>query len=478
MTRLFAIFGMLLAMSSPGATNSVGQTHSLLAYLALPSEEPAPSAAPRAPVATTAATNVVRQAEYTWDELATLAGKRADKAMIARMRAMLKRQSVESSLAWKDPQLRLGRTWEDSRDRAVGDPPANGDGDTFTATLRFYISNPFVNRYLRLAGEADVAALEQRATAEAYAVYCEVRSLCLEDERLRREQRIRAEMGTLWNEVRKSQEERIERGMEKSPVDAIKAEIAGEQEAIRASELALARRQVRRQLSFYTGLPERELKIRYTPPEPPTTNRAYAAMLTDVAFSRRPDLVGALKELESARASVGAAKAAHLPWFDFVEGTYAHSTDSGTDWSGSGAKRFRGHKTGRDDDWQVRLAINLPIFTWFGDSVKMSRMVEELADARVNALNAAIENEISSAFEEFLAADERFVRLSDRSARFVRRMEARLGEFGNSPAVRPDDVCRGRIELLEYRRLKERSEFAWIASVLMLETVSGGPLPH
>ena len=426
---------------------------------------------------------------WSWDELARLAGERADKAKIEFLKAAARRQKLDADLAWKDPQLRIGHTWEDSWQRSrhrhpdLREMPENGSGDTYTATLRLYISNPFVNHYVRRAGEASIQSLEARAKAEQYAIYCEVKSLCLDEERLKREHARRVEAEMLWTRVRQCLDRRMKEGVVKSPLDAVKAEIARERASARADEAAQERRQIRREIAFLAGIPERELVIRYTPPEPPSTNVAFAAALAEVAFARRPDLVGALAELESARANVGAAKAAHVPWFDFVEGSYAHSSGRERDWGSyksSLGNEFldRGHKHDHSDDWQIRAAITLPIFTWFGSSVKMSRLVEDAADVRVQGLRAAIKNEVECALDDFRASDLRYARISKDGIAFLKKMEARLSEFAESAAVKPDDVCRAQIELLDYRSFKDEAEFDWVERILMLETVSGGPLPY
>lgn len=425
---------------------------------------------------------------WTWDALARLAGERADKAKMEFLKAAVRRQKLDADLAWKDPQLRIGHTWEDSRQRTSHpnsierERPENGSGGTYTAALRVYISNPFVNRYVRRAGEASVQSLEARAKAEQYAVYCEVKSLCLEEERLKREQARRTEAIELWSRVRQCLDRRMKQGVIKSPLDAVKAEIAHERALAQAEEAARERRLVRREIAFLAGIPERWLEIRYSPPEPPGTNVAFAAALSEMAFARRPDLVGALAELESARAGVGAAKAARLPWFDFVEGSYAHSSGIERDWAsykyGGIEWPDRGRKRDRADDWQIRAAISLPVFTWFGGSVKMSRLVADAADVRVQGLRAAIGNEVECALDGFRVSDARFARVSRSAAAFLKKMESRLSEFAQSAAVKPDDVCRAQIELLDYRSFKDEAEFDWIRSILLLETVSGGPLPY
>ena len=414
---------------------------------------------------------------FSWDELARKAGERVDEAKIQFIRAAAKRQQVDADLAWKDPQLRLGHTWEDSRERSTGERPANGDGGTYTIGARFYVANPFINRYVRRAGDAQVEALEARAKTAQYAVYCEVKSLCLEEERLRREQRRRDEASQLWERVRQCLERRLDKGVVKSPLDALQAEIAREKARAQADEASLARRQVRRQIAFYTGIPERELSIRYTPPEPPTTNRTFTAALCQVALARRPDLVGARAELAAAQANVGAAKAAHLPWFDFVEGTYSHDSTWERTWSGAG-KSLRGHKIGHEDDWQIRVGITVPIFTWLGGSVKANQNLVEANDVRVKSLAESLQHEINCAMDDYRAADARFTRLSDEGLAFVKRMQARLEEFAKTSAVQPDDICRAQLELIDYRKFKDEAEYEWVSRILLLETVSGGPLPY
>lgn len=427
---------------------------------------------------------------WSWDELARLAGARADKAKVELLKAVAKRQSVEDGLAWKDPQLRLGHTWTDSHnhswdgnmDLPLPSRPENGDGETWTAGVRFYISNPFVNRQLRRQGDAQVEAREARAQAEAYAVYCEVKSLCLDEEFARREEQFRRDELALVQTIRDVNASRLEQGVSRSPVDALKAEIARERTSLQIEDALLARARTRSQIAFLTGIPVQELKIRYTPPEPPATNAAYGAVLVETAFARRPDLARAMAEYEAAQAGVGAAQAANIPWFDFVEGSYAHQSADEVNW---GTEKFngmryarRGRKSSHDDDWQLRLAMTVPIFTWFGNSVKRSKLVAEAADVRVQALRAAIENEVGTALAAFRVADARFVHLSDDGAAFLAKMERRLEDCAAESAIPPEDVAKARLELLGYRRMRARSEFEWIRGILLLESVSGGALPH
>ena len=108
----------------------------------------------------------------------------------------------------------------------------------------------------------------------------------------------------------------------------------------------------------------------------------------------------------------------------------------------------------------------------------MSRLVEDAADVRVQGLRAAIKNEVECALDDFRASDLRYARISKDGIAFLKKMEARLSEFAESAAVKPDDVCRAQIELLDYRSFKDEAEFDWVERILMLETVSGGPLPY
>ena len=127
---------------------------------------------------------------------------------------------------------------------------------------------------------------------------------------------------------------------------------------------------------------------------------------------------------------------------------------------------------------QIRVALSVPIFTWLGDSVRQSRLVRDAADARVQSLREAIQGEVESAFVYYQMADARFTRLSDDGGVFLKRMEGRLADYARTPSVRTEDVERARLELVAYRRLRNRAECEWVRGVLQLESVSGGPLPH
>ena len=409
----------------------------------------------------------LHEGAWTWEELSVRAGRRADRARIASIDAAVGRQKVADELAWKNPELRMGWGLDDQRDREQGRRPANGDGYRATLGVRFYVPNPFVNRYVRARGEAEERGGAARMALESYKVYSEVKMLCCEEARAGDELKALTRQRDLLDELRRREEEVYQSGVSVSPLDVLRAETKW-RKTVRACEaLAAARAALRRQIAWLADVPEAGFEIAAEPPILPAAEELSLATLVEVAFARRPDLAVALAELDAAEANVGAAKAALLPWFRFVEAAYEHANDRSDD---NGR-----HETGHEDEWTLKAALNLPVFAWTGESVKLSSMVRDRADARVQALYASIRMEIEVALADYREASAQ-VR-EDEARAFVRDMERRIADYAAAPTADAAEICRARAELQDWESVQAVARRARVEAALRLESVIGGPLP-
>ena len=140
-----------------------------------------------------------RTGGYDWNALAMRAATRSGEAQALLLETQAERRQAEVDTAWREPQLRLGAAQgeadEETEGRlAVRTDPASArtepdlrprewetiDSDAYEIGVRVYLVSPFVNQWLRRRGEAAALAKEAESREAAYAVYCEVRSLCLE----------------------------------------------------------------------------------------------------------------------------------------------------------------------------------------------------------------------------------------------------------------------------------------------------------
>ncbi|MEI7899150.1 MAG: TolC family protein [bacterium] len=445
---------------------------------------PVPADAPPAITNTVAAAGAVTNAPpadgYTWEALAYLAVANSSEAKALLLDALAEKYQTAVDTGWRNPQLRLGTRWGDEDDLAPSRPSAGnrewGDGsfDGQTAGLRLHTANPFVNRWLRQRGAATARALEAQSEETAYAVFCEVRALCLESEMARVEIDLLQQMAAFREQARNFRKEQSDAGVADA-LELIRAEtrLAALRSEIR--EKQTARQQMLRRMAIFTGVPAEQLRLR--PPDFERRVRAEclaAAALTDMAFMRRPDLMRAHHEQEAAEHKVKAAQAGNIPWFEYVEATC--ETESGT--STSYKQGDVGHDTSYKEqtEWQARVAITLPVFNWLGDEVKLSRTQLAAASARVKGLYATICAEVSGVLEDYQAARAERDRLADECKLLQETMTLQIDALAKEPTVRREDVLAAREELAAYQRICMKAERECLRMEQHLETVSGGSL--
>jgi outer membrane protein TolC len=447
-----------------------------------PDKQPAASAGGTPAPANTAAvaTNAPPAEGYAWDVLARMAAANCSEAKALLLEAAAERHQTAVDTGWRNPQLRVGDHWgnedETKRNSPYGRSREWGDSsfDGNTAALRLYTSNPFVNRWLRKRGSAAARALEEESKETAYTVFCEVRALCLDAETARGELDLLEQMAGLRTQARDFRKAQAESKVADA-LALIRAETQLAALRYEIREKQTARQQVLRRIAVLTGLPVEQLRLR--PPDferrmrPECLNRA---ALTDLAFVRRPDLMRVQYEKEAAEHKVKAAEAGQIPWFEYVEGTFEQEDRI----SNSYEMDVSGHDASyrEESEWQMRVAMTLPVFNWLGDEVKLSRTHLAAAKAREAGLYETICAEVSGVLEDYQAARAERERLADEYRRLQGSMTAKIDALANEAAVKREDVLAAREELISYQRICLKAERECLRMQQYLETVSGGAL--
>ena len=228
-------------------------------------------------------------------------------------------------------------------------------------------------------------------------------------------------------------------------------------------------------IAVLTGLPVEQLRLRPTDfGRQVRSEYLDGAVLTDMAFMRRPDLTRALQEKEAAEHGVKAAQAGNIPWFEYVEGTYEEEDGTLT----SSEPYVSGHDTSsrEESEWQVRVAVTLPVFNWLGDEVKLSRARLAAAKARADGLYETIRAEVGGVLADYRAARAERDRLVKDGRRLQEMMNAQIDGLAKEPTVRRDDVLAAREELAAYQKVCLKAERECLRMEQYLETVSGGTL--
>lgn len=437
--------------------------------------------------------SITNSLPWNWDALAHMAAARSIEARALLLDAQAERHKSAVDTGWRNPRLKLG-TWSGDVDEST---PARTGWRTYTEEvnnprrqfwrygdwedrsydgssigMRVFLANPFVNRWLRRQGEASAQALEKEAEEESYAIFCEVRTLCLECEILREETELLKNMLELRLAARQLASEQMEAGII-TPARMIRAET---RLAMLRSELnskQLAWWQTMRQISLLAGVPQDGLKLENKPHIAINDFSKFdSATLASIAFARRPDLARLEKEQEAAKFAVKAAHAAQIPWFEYIEGVYQTERSKSTAYENN----YTGFDyTSRDsNEWQLRTAITIPIFNWLGDEIKLTSVSLKAAQERLSGQYAWVSEEINSVLFNFQIATTDWQRLQDESRQLMENMDRRIATLEQMPATKREEILDAREELLAYQRVCLKTDRDYRFMLQCLETITGG----
>ena len=432
---------------------------------------------------------------YAWEDLAQRAAARSGEAKALLLDALAERRQVAVDTAWQAPQLRVGIGSGDVDEETPGrlatrtDPlwPAalpearmlprqweTQSSDGTEAGVRLFIANPFVNAWLRQGGAAAALAKEAESRETAFAVHGEVRALCLEAAALREEIRLLETVSALRSDLRDVRSRQAAAGAS----DALEliesvARAAAARSAVREKEADY--RRIVRQISVLADVPAEQVRLRAFADEAmPDAAEWEVDELVELALARRPDLERARRELEAATHGVRAAQAGLVPWLDHVEGTYRQEDEQAVAYEDYTTGADRSERSGTE--WQVRLAVNVPIFGWDGKEVRLAQAQQAASDVRAQALRASVRAEVAGVFGDYERACAERDALATENRKVLAVMESKLEALADEPAVGQDDLLATREAVAAYGLATFRAERECRRLALWLETASGGPL--
>jgi outer membrane protein TolC len=413
---------------------------------------------------------------FAWDDLARLAAARSTEAAALLLDAEAERRQAAVDTGWRNPRLTAGHHWgdEDENTRTSSGGAEWGDRSFSGSTLglRVYTANPFVNRWLRKRGAAAASAVEAEAQEAAYAVFCEVKSLCLEADFARADLDLLGQVRALREQACALRREQAEAGVA-GALDLVKAEAGLAALSAELRERQLAHGQLILRIAALCGLPADRVRLRRGDAAPHVHDEHLSAeSLTELAFLRRPDLARALREKDAAAYAVEASRAGQIPWFEFVEAQYETESADSDSFGGSSFD-----SSNQDEaEWQLRAAVTVPVFSWMGDELRLSRAKLAAAEARAGGLYDQIRCEIDSLLRAFLGARTEQSRADAERGRILSDLGSRIDALAGEPTVRREDVLAAREDLIQYSRTCMKAERECMRLALDLETASGGPL--
>lgn len=390
---------------------------------------------------------------WTVEELAFRAGSRCADIREGAFEVASKQLKKSESLAWKDPELRFGRDFEE-------------DGnDTDSLSARLYIPNPFVDRYLRRQAEASIAARKAKACTDAFAVYSEVKLLCNEVLLLEKRIKLMERKRQLRADLVEMEQRRFDSGLSSTPYEVLRANNRMRNSERKVAEMVDRERRLKSKIAILAELPQLDFTIEEIQVNPPKELDDLDA-LCEIAFSRRPDLAEAIHELEEAEARVGEAKAANLPWFRFVEGSYSVTPG---EWDPD-----TGLTDADEHEYGVKVSLTIPIFDWCGNRVSVAKSVRDRASDRLDSLYSAIRREIETAVFEYRTMQALCENSADDA--YVSDMYRKIDAVDMAGGKKDDEKSHAELELIDLEiSILDRLTAAREA-YLQLESVVGGPL--
>ncbi len=411
---------------------------------------------------------------FSWDALALIAAQRSVEARMTALRLESNRLQNRLELTPRDPQLRLNSAFDTERDYKPGDGKTREESEDYGASLRFYISSPFVNRWIRKQSAYGARAIVVADNELAYAVRCETMMKCLDAAIL--EERIRQAEESL--EIRRQTcagYRELERDGLAAPLKILKAEINLAETEQQLDRLRREHRNALHQIALLTGLEARQIKllpVASSALPPPQTLDIDA--LTATAVRLRPDLQSVRCEAALAQTGLEIARARQIPWFEYAESGFSNSRSDSTRYSRNGAS----HSDSRSAEWNIRTAVSLPFFSWAGHETALASSLLRETELREARLLTNIRDEIRNAVENYHDAFTACERTRNATENHLQAFNTALKEIDETKAALSAEILETEERLHAFRAGARQNIYDCIRIKLYIQSLTGGALPE
>ncbi|MDD2601241.1 MAG: TolC family protein [Kiritimatiellae bacterium] len=407
---------------------------------------------------------------FTWEELAGLASRRGYETQLLALQ--IKRETLQNKVdrAWRDPQIRLIASQADQDEYTRGGGSEHEEGDAETIRARFYISSPFVNRWIKKQSPLTSRLLTTEAEELSYAIYCETKATCLEAAVVLDQVMQLRETRDLQQQICNKFGELTQDGYA-APLKVIKAEIKLADIELKLAQKESEQRNLIYQLAQLTGVEAEQLQLQGLESQSLIEPTALTVdELTTFATLARPDLKRVRSELDLARGEIKVAQAKNIPWFHFIEGSYRQSDSDSTRYRDTG-------KTYSNEDgeqWAIRAAVNVPIFTWLGDEVNLAQAtLNQARFLEVFTLNT-IREEVRNGLQNYQEAYAQKTRLENRVNTRLSALAEQISGLDNTGAIIATDILELREQLSSFKQRARETFYNCLKLKLYLESVVGG----
>jgi outer membrane protein TolC len=198
--------------------------------------------------------------------------------------------------------------------------------------------------------------------------------------------------------------------------------------------------------------------------------------LEQKALVSRADLSALNWRCLAAEATYREAAAGRIPWFNFLQGSYAVSSQDEKGGIGSGLAppgSLSDYSMADASEWRVDAAINLPLLGWLNDTPAL-RMAE------YQQLKTQLAEKIKNIYQSFQDALDTMHSLGERQAMYdtesepvLRDMQKVLDSLSSGTGMSPDQIMRVKEQMLELQRLKLEQDHEFRLGIVNLEETLG-----
>ena len=361
---------------------------------------------------------------------------------------------------WSDPQFRGGFDWDDVRVAESSGGPGkdttrrNEEVDT---SIRLYPPNPFQMRAELDKAMAEISFAEFALRQVGKELVVEVRRLYQELQFIQESIRLGKGLYRLEIEEYDRLKQLLEAGQQlRAPVDKQRIQALGKRGIASSSKIRFDK--VRSELAALVGLANpRRISVKDVPNRPIIGFREdTVTALSEMAFINNLKL-GDLDRLQKlAKGDLRAFKANRIPWVSFLEG---------------GRSRTYNERLPVNDNWSVRLAIDVPIFSLFskeGDIYKEQiRSYQKQAELYQKQIQRSVASAVAS-IKEARDGLGRYDRETQGILAGMKSMEAELEKFSHQ---RADLLHSSNLTSLGRSRERLAAEQAYHDALLNLEEI-------
>jgi outer membrane protein TolC len=378
----------------------------------------------------------------------------------------------------QDPELRL------SRDDGTGDaienkaiPPAvpsvtrtAESSQSRAVGIRFFPPNPWTRDARVSAEEAgsnaarmDVRAAEWDVAMEVSRLFADIRFLSQDEGLLDQLVSVCDDTITLFQE--RAQARQVSR------LDVLQVSQRRLQALAARDRVRRSLRESRRLLAMRVNLPLDQIVLADPKTPQPFSDPAILtnARVAVTGLAVRADLLALRWRCLAAQARVDEARAERIPWFSFIEASYANGEQDQQAREGASVSSEKSDRV----EWRVDVGITIPLFSWSNHTPDLRR-----AESRQAAitLGEAIRNAGREVQDGLDAADslrERQAEYAAQSEPVLRDLEATLRTLAEETGLPPEQILAAREQLLSLQRFQREQDYEFQKGVVALEDVLG-----